>query len=557
MYLNRAVATHPGLTAIYCQHEQACAAAAEGYAKARNFTAPGLAVVTSGPGVTNTITSLCSAYGDSTPVVVLAGQIKTSDIDTLGLRTHGAQEVRSLELVAPCVKRAVRLSEDKALSQLIETLAEAFCGRPGPVFIEIPLDVQNRSHSFGPDEIERAAEQVFAKVAADVSSADIDALSSAITWLSEGERPAIYAGAGCRIAGVGEALLRLIDQTQWPVLNSWLTADLLPQSHPSVFDAPGGLAPVWSNQILSAADRILFLGARLDLGTTAFQRDGFGAQADRIIVDVDPVELEKFAGLERVETRRANLKGLNAAIGRHEQRRATASQSAWANWCHTVKIREAKVEDDRLAGETLTVRRLAQYLARMTTTKVFVPTSSGSGSETFFRFFRPPTGSRSFCGASLGAMGMGLPQGLGAAFAGQGRVVCIEGDGGLMLNVQELATLSHYAPPGFVLFILNNDGYLSIRASQKRHFDSLGGADAGSGVFIPRFRKLADAFDLNYKSASTLDELERLLPELSPDAPPVIVELFLDSPEPRGASVATVIDADGTIRSTPISDLRW
>lgn len=557
MYLNRAVATHPALKAVYCQHEQACAAAAEGYAKAKDFAVPGLAVVTSGPGVTNTITSLCSAYGDSAPVIVLAGQIKTADIDKYGSRTHGAQEVRSLDLVAPCVKRAVRLNETDFLPQLIETLCEAFCGRPGPVFIEIPLDVQNRAHAFGPEDIEAAAEEIASRIATDVGANDAQGLSHAIRWLSEAERPLIYAGSGCRIAGVGEALRSLIDQTRWPVVNSWLTGDLLPQDHPSVFDAPGGLAPVWSNRILCSSDRILFLGARLDLGTTAFQRDDFGAQASRIFVDIDARELKKFEGLERVDTQRLNLKGLVEAVRLNAHLAATPSQIAWAATCQDIKAQEFSIEAEKLAGSTLTVRRLAQRLSALATQDVFVPTSSGSGSETFLRFFRPPTGSRCIFGASLGSMGMGLPQALGAAFANRGRVICIEGDGGLMLNIQELATLSHYAPPGFVLMVMNNDGYLSIRMSQQRHFKSVGGADVASGVFIPSYKKLADAFGLAYQSASTLEELDAILPELAPDAPPIIIELFLDNPEPRGAGVTTVIDQDGTIRSTPISDLRW
>ena len=154
MYLNRAVSTHPGLIAVYNQHEQASVAAAEGYAKAMNFQAPGLAVITAGPGVTNAVTSLCSAYGDSAPVIVLAGQVKTADIDRFGTRTHGAQEVRSRDIVSGCVKRFTRLTAEGVRAELVETMAEAFAGRPGPVFIEIPLDVQNVVIDHAPERIE-------------------------------------------------------------------------------------------------------------------------------------------------------------------------------------------------------------------------------------------------------------------------------------------------------------------------------------------------------------------------------------------------------------------
>src|SRR5579863_5947308 len=142
MHLNRAVASHPALKPVYCQHEQACVAAAEGYSKAADFRKAGFAVVTAGPGVSNSITSLISAYGDSTPLIVLAGQVKTDDLDVFSTRTHGVQEIRSQQIITPCVKRFVRLQPQGFRETMVEALAEAFGARPGPVFIEIPLDVQ-------------------------------------------------------------------------------------------------------------------------------------------------------------------------------------------------------------------------------------------------------------------------------------------------------------------------------------------------------------------------------------------------------------------------------
>ncbi|HWU15074.1 MAG TPA: thiamine pyrophosphate-binding protein, partial [Caulobacter sp.] len=297
MYLNRAVSTHPGLTAVYNQHEQACAAAAEGYAKATDYRVAGLAVVTAGPGVTNTITSLCSAYGDSAPVIVLAGQVKTADIDSFGTRTHGAQEVRSRDLVSPCVKRFVRVTAKGFRDELVETLAEAFTGRPGPVFIELPLDVQNLVIDYTPEDVLMAVQAVRDRIEEAANPSDAASLTQALTWLLGGRRPLVYVGNGCRVAGVGAAVRAFLEGHGAPAVFSWLSADQLPADHPLNFGAPGGLAPLSANQILYQADRVLFLGARLDLGTTAFQRHDFGAQAERLVVDVDAGELAKFAGL--------------------------------------------------------------------------------------------------------------------------------------------------------------------------------------------------------------------------------------------------------------------
>jgi acetolactate synthase-1/2/3 large subunit len=177
--------------------------------------------------------------------------------------------------------------------------------------------------------------------------------------------------------------------------------------------------------------------------------------------------------------------------------------------------------------------------------------------EALIRFFAPKPGARLFFGASLGSMGLGLPHAIGAAFGAGRPVVCIEGDGGLMLNLQELATLAHYAPPGFVLFVLNNDGYQSILASQRRHFGRIAGADRASGVFIPDYGKISAAFGLDYRRIETLDDLDRLLPKLTADAPPVVVDLIVEPSEPRGPTVRTVMGADGKIGSTSLEDISW
>lgn len=558
MYLNRAVGSHPDLKAIYCQHEQACVAAAEGYAKAANFSAPGFAVVTAGPGVTNTITSLCSAYGDSAPVIVLAGQVKTADIDRFGSRTHGAQEVRSRELVSPAVKRFEQIGEEQPIQQLIDACAEAFTGRPGPVFIEIPLDVQNRPLAYDPQAVEAARMAVLARIAADADDRKTADLIEALHWIAAGEKPLIYVGNGCRIADIGKTVLDFATRAGVPLVNSWLTADLVGADHPLNFGAPGGLAPIWANRILYSADRVLFLGARLDLGTTAFQRDEFGAQAERWIVDVDPAELSKFSGLAAVRLIQANLKALPQAFSAWTaSAQSLPDRSSWLATCQTLKATESAEEADRLKSDQFTVHSVAQTLSNWAGERVFVPTGSGAAIETFIRFFAPQSGSRCFFGASLGAMGLGLPQAVGAAFATERQVICVEGDGGLMLNLQELATVAHYAPAGFVLFILNNDGYLSIRASQVRHFGVTMGADQESGVFIPDYGAVCAAFGLDHHRIDSPSALAALLPGLGGTAKPQVIELMVARSEPRGPSAKTLIDENGKITSSSLADISW
>ena len=557
MYLNRAVETTPGLKAVYCQHEQACVAAADGYAKAAGFTAPGLAVVTAGPGVTNAVTSLCSAFGDSSPIVVLAGQVKRADIDRHGTRTHGAQEVRSRDLIQPCVKHFVQLTAQGAMAELNTALALAFSGRPGPVFIEIPLDVQNVPLAFDQATVRDALADIRSRIAASRSPTDAAALANALGWLQGGERPLIYVGAGCRIAGAAEAVVAFAETRAIPLVTSWPAADAVPAEHPLNFGAPGGLAPMSANSILYKADRIVFLGARLDLGTTAFQRDDFGAQAERWIVDVDPAELAKFAHLARVTTLEANLCALPSAIDGLAAPQDKARTAPWLQWCREQAATYLAQEQLRLATGAMNVFGVAGALSKWSAGKVFVPTGSGAGIETFIRFFAPRAGARCFFGASLGAMGLGLPHAIGAAFAQARPVVCVEGDGGLMLNLQELATLSHYGPKGFVLFVLNNDGYLSIKASQERHFGATGGADRASGVFIPDYAEIAAAFRLGYRRIESLAQLDAALEGFDAEGPPLIIDLIVDKSEPRGPTVRTIIGQDGKLSSTSLAELQW
>jgi acetolactate synthase-1/2/3 large subunit len=557
MYLNRAVQTAPGLQAVYCQHEQACVAAADGYAKASDYKAPGLAVVTAGPGVTNAVTSLCAAFGDSTPMVVLAGQVKLADIDLYGTRTHGAQEVRSRELIEPCVKHFVRLTAKGAAAELSQALALAFSGRPGPVFIEIPLDVQNLPLAYDQASLTAALADVRGQISGSRSPDDETLLTQALTWLGGAERPLIYVGAGCRIAGAAGAVVAFAETRGIPVLTSWPAADAIPAEHPLNFGAPGGLASMSANAILYRADRLLFLGARLDLGTTAYQRDDFGGQAERWIVDVDPTELAKFAGLERVKTLQVNLSSLPAAVRGMAPPADRDKTASWLQWCRAQSTDYLEQERLRLARGAMNVFGVAGILSKWSANKVFTPSGSGAGIETFIRFFGPRAGSRCFFGASLGAMGLGLPHAIGAAFAQERPVICIEGDGGLMLNLQELATLSHYGPKGFVLFVLNNDGYLSIRASQERHFGATGGADLASGVFIPDYGDIAKAFHLGYRRIESLAQLESLMEGLDAEAPPILVDLIVDKSEPRGPTVRTVIGEDGKLSSTSLAELQW
>ncbi len=553
MHLNRAVGTQSGLKAVYCQHEQAAVAAAEGYASAADFHKAGFAVVTSGPGIANTVTSLLSAYINSIPLIVLAGQVKSADIDPYGVRSHGIQEAPSQAMLTPCVKRFARLTREGFRGELVEALAEAFSGRPGPVVVEIAVDVQGAPISVPPGAVQEDAARVRR-----IAAASIDASAAEATFadlfgeLMKAERRLLYVGNGVRLAGAASWLRQFVQATGVPAVFSWPSFDILPADHPQNMGCPGGLAPIFANRVLGQADRILFLGARLDLATTGFQRDDFGGQAERVIVDVDAAELSKFAGLPRTRTAKLDLRALPAVTipsGKVDP--------AWQSWCARERAEGLADEARRLSSEVLTVRFLSERLSRWGEGRVVVPCSSGYGTETFIRFFTPREGCRSFTSAGLGGMGFGLPMALGAAFGSDRPVACVDADGGLMLNIQELATLRHVAPKGFLLFVMNNDGYESIRMSQARHFGAVYGSDVDSGVWIPSYEALAGAFGLPYRRVSTQAELDAVLAAYDPAAPPMVIDVMIARSEPRGPSVKTIVHPDGRLASTPLKDIDW
>ena len=472
MHINRAVGTHPKLKAVYCQHEQACVAAAEGYAKASDFRRAGFAVITAGPGVSNSVTSLISAYGDSTPLIVLAGQIKTADIDKYSTRTHGVQEIRSADLIRPCVKQFIRITRDSMREQLTETLAETFSGRPGPVFIEIPLDVQGMHMEYSSADIAEHADIICKKVTESVCADGAAELTKDLAELLRSKRPLLYVGNGCRIAGVEACVRRFIEAHQIPAVFSWLSLDILPAAHPLYFGCPGGLAPIYSNEILGRADTIVFLGARLDLGTTAYQRDDFGAQAARYFVDIDFERTREVQRPAEQSLRQSGSSRIAASDSGHLVGHGTCCGSRLGLWCVERRAAYLAEERSRLASDKMNVYRIAVCISAWSTEKVFVSASSGYAEETFTRFFTPGENTRFFNGAALGSMGLGLPHAIGASFGTTRQVICLEADGGVMLNIQELATVVTQAPRGLVLFVLNNGGYESIRASQQRYFGS-------------------------------------------------------------------------------------
>ncbi|HVD93128.1 MAG TPA: thiamine pyrophosphate-binding protein [Vicinamibacterales bacterium] len=554
MHLDDSLGQCKQIEYICTLHEQAAAMAAESYAKVTNDL--GVCLVTAGPGGTNAITGVAGAWLDSTPMLVLSGQAKRADLkgDT-GVRQMGVQEVDIVSMVASTTKYAVTVMEPSDIRYHLEKAVHlARTGRPGPVWLDLPLDVQGASideaslRGFDPSE------GVIPRLASPDEIAS--AVRHSIELLNAAERPVVLVGNGVRLGGARAGMRALIERLGLPVLTTWPAHDMVPDDHPLMVGRPGPLAPRGANFTLQNADWLLALGARLDLVVTGYAPQNFARAAKKIMVDIDAAELRKMKGTVDVPVH-ADVKEFIDELTRQLEWVKPRDRSGWnARWREWQTTYPVVLPEYRDLSNGVSTYVLSEAVSKASAPDdVIVSGSSGAGIEIFCLAVRLKEGQRLFLTTALGAMGNGLPGLLGACLAnGRRRTLCVDGDGGLQLNIQELETMRRLELP-IKLFVLNNDGYASIRTSQSRYFGRLAGADATSGVTLPPLRGVVEAYGLPYARIDTdrdlVDEVRALL-----DAPgPVVIEVMTPREEPRAPSLSSMRRADGSMVSKPLEDL--
>ena len=550
MHLNDSLGARAGEIEFICNlHEQASAMAAETYAKA--IRGLGVCMVTTGPGGTNTVTGVAGAWLDSTPVLFISGQAKRPDLKgDSGVRQVGLQEVDIVSVVSPLTKYAVTVMNPEKIRMILEkALYEAIHGRPGPVWIDIPLDVQ--AATIDPDTLEP-----FIPPSRVDSVGLSEKVSRTIELLNQSERPLILTGNGIRLAHAEGEFRKLIDLLQIPVLATWLAVDLFNYDDPLYLGKPGTVAPRGVNFALQNCDLLLVIGSRLDMTLTAYAPEHLARGAKKVIVDIDPAELRKLASYTEVSIEADAGDFLREFLnqGAAVQKR---DRSAWWDRCLTWKKAWPIVEDSmRKPDQLVSVYNLGDILSEeLKEDELIVSGSSGSGIEIFQHVLRLKKGQRLFHTTALGSMGYGLPAAIGACIgAGLRETVCVDGDGGIQMNIQELATVERLGLP-IKLFILSNEGYSSIRTSQKRWFGRVTAADAQTGMKLPDITKVAAAYGLpTYRitdQSSLREDVRKVL-----DTPGAIVcEVCCLPEEPRVPSTASGQRADGSLYSKPLEDL--
>jgi len=554
MHLNDSLGTSPDIEYVCTSHEQAAAMAAESYAKTTGGL--GVCLVTAGPGGTNAITGVAGGWLDSTPMLVLSGQAKRADLKgNSGVRQMGVQEVDIVSMVAPITKYAVTVMEPADIRFHMERAVHlALSGRPGPVWIDLPLDVQGamiddealRGFTPPPDEIPGldTAEQVSA------------AARRTIDLLNAADRPVILIGNGVRLGNARADMRRLIERLGVPVLTTWPAQDMVPDDHPLMVGRPGPLAPRGANFTLQNSDWLLSIGARLDLVVTGYSPKNFARAAKKIMVDIDRAELRKMQDTIDVPVcadAKAFIGEMLRQLDGVQRRDRTAWDRRWKEWQTKYPVVLPEYRDLPQGVSTYVLGEAISEATRAD--DVIVSGSSGAGIEIFCLAVKLKEGQRLFLTTALGAMGNGLPGLVGACVANnRRRTISVDGDGGLQLNIQELETARRLGLP-IKLFVLNNDGYASIRTSQSRYFGRLAGADTTSGVTLPPLRGVVEAYGLPYARINTDRGLVERVRELL-DAPgPIVVEVMTPREEPRGPSLSSMRKPDGSMVSKPLEDL--
>jgi acetolactate synthase-1/2/3 large subunit len=549
MHLNDSLGSCRQLEYVCNLHEQASAIAAEAYAKVVNDL--GVALVTTGPGGTNAVTGVAGAWLDSTPCLFLSGQVKRSDLmGTLGIRQLGVQEVDIVSIVTPITKYAVTVTAPTSIRYHLEKAVYlARTGRPGPVWIDIPLDVQ--AAPLAPDSLE-----AFAPLQAAPPAELAEQVAQAIELLNQAERPIVLAGNGIRLAGAQEDFFRLIERLGLPLLTTWLAMDLVPEEHELYFGRPGPVAPRGANFALQNSDFLLTIGARLDLVVTAYAHDTFARAAKKVMVDIDRAEIAKMKTpidvpvcADAGDFIREFLRQIDA-VQRHDR-------SAWIERCQRWKTAyPLMLPEFRERQDGVSTYLFSDVLSdEMEAGELVVSGSSGAGIEIFLLMLKIKPRQRVLVTTALGAMGFGLPAAIGACLAGgRRRTVCVDGDGSFQLNIQELETVARLDLP-IKFFVLNNQGYSSIRTSQNRWFGRLAGADATSGLTLPDLLKVGAAYGVPIAQIKDSTNLGAQIRAILDTPGPVVCDVIVPPDEPRIPSLASAQRPDGSLISRPLEDL--
>lgn len=549
MHLDNALAICADINKYFNHHEQACAMAAEAYAR---FSGKMAAVcVTAGPGGTNTLTGIMGAWQDSLPVLVISGQVRyetSMEKSGLSLRYRGMQEFDIINSVKNMTKYAVMIKDPLAIKkELKKAIDIALSGRRGPVWIDVPLDIQSAI-------VEEEELYPIEENSAKLPSVSIQEIEFIIEVLKNSKRPCILAGSGIRSSDTMDKFLEFIDFIGIPVIGGAWVADILYDDNPLYYGLSGNIGPRTGNFILQNADVILTLGNSLGFRQTGFNQEGFASNAKIIMVDVDENESKK-PGLNIFKFIHSDLKLFFEKAMRVKNR--IRVQDEWKSYCDKLKNRFTPFES--VEGISMEERVSSYYFWKIfrenEAQDSILALGNNTANSSKLQIGVKQSMQRVLTNYTCGSMGYDLPAAIGAAVAAKKEVICVTGDGSIMMNLQEMQTIKQYNLP-IKIVVFSNDGYAAIRQTCKNFFNNTYiGCTAESGVSFPDFKKVADTFNYSYICCNNNLEVEDSLKELFRTDGCVLLEVKQRFDDPVSPKIMSRMNEDGRFQTPALHDM--
>ena len=538
MFLNDAI-TRSSISPVFFHHEQACAMAAVGYSKLNNEVA--LVVPTSGCGSTNTITGILDAWQDSNPVIIVSGQANKKDttyMSKVPLRKLGVQEVNIVEIMKPITKYITMVDDPKDIVYKLEK-AYHLCttGRPGPVWLDVPMDVQ--SADISPDSLKRFI--------IDKDQQDIVNESDFEKYLKKSKRPIIIAGNGIHLANAREEFREFIEHYNIPCTFTFLGTDLIPSDHPLYIGRIGIKGTRAGNFAVANSDLVISIGSSLSIPSIGFKYELFAREAKKIVVDIDKNEhlkdTIKIDSIIEMDAKQFMIKNMSTEY---------KTLDRWRKRCARWKFKWPVF--DRPDIDKLNMYSFSKKLSEITKdVEASVVVDAGSA---YYVMAQTMTDNRLILPSTQGEMGFTIPASIGVYLADQSmEVLAITGEGSFQFNIQELQTIVHNKMP-IKIFILNNGGYLSIKNTQIKYFNNrFSGVDPGSGISFPECEKIATAYGLKFYKISNMQELNQLLPEIINYKGYCLCEIVCPPDEKIYPTAASKQEQDGRLVSQPLENM--
>lgn len=553
MHLNHSFGTHKDLECIFNHHEQACAIGAEAYYRLTNRLP--VVNVTSGPGGTNAITGVYGAFVDSIGMLVLSGQVKwetTVRSTGLPLRQYGDQELDIEELVRPITKYCVMVTDPNSIRYHLEkAIYLATSGRPGPCWLDIPLNVQGAQidpdslKGFDPAELDEPWKKM-----------DLTQASKAVLEkIAVAKRPVIFAGGGVRLSGQHDTFIKIVEKLGIPVVTGWNAHDVIWNEHPLYAGRPGTIGDRAGNFVVQNSDLLVILGSRLNIRQVSYNWDSFAREAYKIWVDIDENELKKPTVKADMPIH-ASLTDFLPVLANQSYSGPTKDHLNWLNWAKARQAKYPAVLPEYWEHPRINPYCFMESLFEKLEENQIVVTGNGSACVVSFQAANLKKGQRLWTNSGCATMGYDLPGSIGACKASGGKtIVCLAGDGSIMMNLQELQTIVGSQLPIKIL-ILNNSGYVSIFQTHRNFFNGVEvGGGPKSGVTFPDFSKLSAAFDLPYVRCDQHSDMAQAIDATMKVNGPAVCEIMIDENLSFAPKLGSKPLPDGRIISPPLEDL--